>query len=114
MESLHREREIAAIRENVNYDEAAAAVAAITKEYSGKEDSTSHKRSPSLRDSDIPTTLSFTGFVSDDDIKKSAGDILNGIRRDVEVQAINSLISTYGDAFLEGWCFIKKNCGSSL
>lgn len=108
MESLHREREMAAIRENVNYDEAAAAVAAITKEYSGKEDSTSQKRSLSLKDPDISTTLSFTGFVSDDDIKKSAGDILNGIRRDVEVQAINSLISTYGDAFLEGQYSISK------
>lgn len=102
MESLHREREIAAIRENANYDEAAAAVAAITKEYSGKEDSISQKRSPSSKDCNISTSLSFPEFVSDDDIKKSAGDILNGIRRDVEVQAINSLINTYGDAFLEG------------
>ncbi|KAL5275680.1 hypothetical protein ACFFRR_001492 [Megaselia abdita] len=98
MESLHREREMAAIRENANYDEAAAAVAAITKEYSGKDD----RQSPTSKETDIPTTLSFTGFVSDDEIKKNAGDILNGIRRDVEVQAINSLINTYGDAFLEG------------
>lgn len=99
MESLHRERELANARENNNYDEAAAAVASITKECLGKQDSNCHNRSS---DSNIASSLSFKEFVSDDDIKKSAGEILNGIRRDVEVQAINSLINTYGDAFLEG------------
>ncbi|KAH8240268.1 hypothetical protein KR026_006304 [Drosophila bipectinata] len=45
--------------------------------------------------------LPFNDLLSDDELRKTAGQILNGIHREVEVQSVNSIISTYHDVLLD-------------
>ncbi|XP_034478035.1 hormone receptor 4 [Drosophila innubila] len=45
--------------------------------------------------------LPFNDLLSDEELRKTAGQILNGIHREVEVQSVNSIISTYQDVLLD-------------
>lgn len=97
------------------YDEAAVAAATITQEMqtSMSPDQTSTSCSPSTCDRLATTTVSaahelpFNDLISDEDLRKTAGQILNGIHREVEVQAVNSIISTYHDSLLDSGKCLK-------
>ncbi|XP_075156119.1 forkhead domain 3F isoform X2 [Haematobia irritans] len=103
------------------YDEAAMAAAAIKQEmlqqqqtHSGTNDSAAHHcrnithiggsestshqhHQQSLHD------LPYNELLSEEELRKTAGQILNGIHREVEVQSVNhqSIISTYQDVLLD-------------
>ncbi|XP_055913263.1 uncharacterized protein LOC129946909 [Eupeodes corollae] len=125
MESLQRERNesTSSSRDQSQpmYDEAAIAAATITQEMlssispdhtiSSAAEQSSTSCSPSSSTCDrLGTTssvvssvheLPFNDLITDEDLRKTAGQILNGIHRDVEVQAVNSIISTYHDSYLD-------------
>lgn len=92
------------------YDEAAAAAATIAREMlsnSGDEgcagncnnstDNNNHR----LESNHLVHELPFNDLMSDEELRKTAGQILNGIHREVEVQSVNSIISTYHDVLLD-------------
>ncbi|XP_067636873.1 defective pharyngeal development protein 4 [Eurosta solidaginis] len=98
------------------YDEAAIAAAAITREMlnssgSGTEDG-GGQNCNNLTDNNSQQHLEnttthlvhefpFNDLMSDEELRKTAGQILNGIHREVEVQSVNSIISSYNDVMLD-------------
>lgn len=64
--------------------------------------------------------LPYNDLLTDEELRKTAGQILNGIHREVEVQSVNqSVISTYQDVLLENgefsqWVFKNKSGYNSL
>ncbi|XP_028895063.2 probable serine/threonine-protein kinase tsuA [Zeugodacus cucurbitae] len=91
------------------YDEAATAAATIARELlssSGDEgcarncNNTSDNNNHRL-DTHLVHELPFNDLMSDEELRKTAGQILNGIHREVEVQSVNSIISTYHDVLLD-------------
>ncbi|XP_055842277.1 uncharacterized protein LOC129909246 [Episyrphus balteatus] len=122
MESLQRERYESSSNSHDQsqqmFDEAAIAAATITQEMHtsispdhtiSSVDQSSTSCSPSSTCDRLGTTpvvstaheLPFNDLITDEDLRKTAGQILNGIHRDVEVQAVNSIISTYHDSYLD-------------
>ncbi|XP_030381093.1 uncharacterized protein LOC115628958 [Scaptodrosophila lebanonensis] len=107
------------------YDEAAVAAAAITQEMlqhgsnASNDPMTPHScHNQTHAETTVATTpathphpqshthhhqrlLPFNDLLSDEELRKTAGQILNGIHREVEVQSVNSIISTYHDVLLD-------------
>ncbi|XP_016038007.2 putative uncharacterized protein DDB_G0288537 [Drosophila simulans] len=95
------------------YDEAAVAVATLTQEMmqtnsgGGSTEASqqqhhhhSHQNHQN-HNQHHQRLLPFNDLLSDDELRKTAGQILNGIHREVEVQSVNSIISTYHDVLLD-------------
>ncbi|XP_016942113.2 uncharacterized protein fd3F isoform X1 [Drosophila suzukii] len=93
------------------YDEAAVAAATLTQEMmqsssgsgggGGSEASHQHHQNHHNHNHHHQRLLPFNDLLSDDELRKTAGQILNGIHREVEVQSVNSIISTYHDVLLD-------------
>uniref|UniRef100_Q9W4Q0 RT01015p n=2 Tax=melanogaster subgroup TaxID=32351 RepID=Q9W4Q0_DROME len=101
------------------YDEAAVAVATLTQEMmqtnsGGGSTETSQQQQQQQQhhhhhshqnhqnhNQHHQRLLPFNDLLSDDELRKTAGQILNGIHREVEVQSVNSIISTYHDVLLD-------------
>ncbi|XP_016980088.1 alpha-protein kinase 1 [Drosophila rhopaloa] len=94
------------------YDEAAVAAATLTQEMmssgaggGGSEASQQHHHNHQSHQNHHnhhhQRLLPFNDLLSDDELRKTAGQILNGIHREVEVQSVNSIISTYHDVLLD-------------
>ncbi|XP_037932762.1 uncharacterized protein LOC119667532 [Teleopsis dalmanni] len=89
------------------YDEAATAAATITQEMlhhaESIENCATSVENKNLNNNhmQIVRELPFNDLMCEDELRKSAGQILNGIHREVEVQPVNALISTYHDALLD-------------
>ncbi|XP_018800568.1 PREDICTED: forkhead box protein A2-A-like [Bactrocera latifrons] len=92
------------------YDEAATAAATIAREMlsnSGDEgcgrnsNNSSDSNNQRLENNHLVHELPFNDLMSDEELRKTAGQILNGIHREVEVQSVNSIISTYHDVLLD-------------
>lgn len=60
-------------------------------------------------DSDAHNVNAYNDLMNDEELRKTAGQILNGIHRDVEVQSVNhaSIISTYQDVLLDNGMYNK-------
>ncbi|XP_055389971.1 protein kinase 4 [Condylostylus longicornis] len=115
MEQLHNQRqqnsssqEESNENNNQNYstiDETAAAVQHITQQMQNDCNSPNDiNMNQAALNNRISSTnsLTFENIIHGGDLKKSAGEILNGIRRTVEVQPINCrTISTYHDSMLD-------------
>ncbi|XP_053949046.1 transcription factor mef2A-like [Anastrepha ludens] len=92
------------------YDEAATAADTIKREMlnsSGDEgciqncNNTTNNNNQRLESTQLVHELPFNDLMSDEELRKTAGQILNGIHREVEVQSVNSIISTYQDVLLD-------------
>ncbi|XP_036342607.1 forkhead box protein C1-like, partial [Rhagoletis pomonella] len=93
------------------YDEAATAAATITREMLNSSSSeetcgqrcntTTDNNNHRLESTSLVHELPFNDLMSDEELRKTAGQILNGIHREVEVQSVNSIISTYHDVLLD-------------
>ncbi|XP_017086398.1 putative uncharacterized protein DDB_G0288537 [Drosophila eugracilis] len=94
------------------YDEAAVAAATLTQEMmqtSGSAGSEANQQqhhhhshqNHHNHNHHHQRLLPFNDLLSDDELRKTAGQILNGIHREVEVQSVNSIISTYHDVLLD-------------
>lgn len=92
------------------YDEAEVAAATIAREMlsnssdegcaqncNNSNDNNTHR----LESNHLVHELPFNDLMSDEELRKTAGQILNGIHREVEVQSVNSIISTYHDVLLD-------------
>ncbi|XP_039960824.1 transcription factor mef2A isoform X1 [Bactrocera tryoni] len=92
------------------YDEAATAAATIAREMlsnscdegcARNSNNSSDSNNQRLESNHLVHELPFNDLMSDEELRKTAGQILNGIHREVEVQSVNSIISTYHDVLLD-------------
>ncbi|XP_037822246.1 putative uncharacterized protein DDB_G0285119 [Lucilia sericata] len=95
------------------YDEAAVAAAAIQQEMlqqtptHNNNNDASIQNQNSLHDMDsagghVMHELPYNDLLTDEELRKTAGQILNGIHREVEVQSVNqTIIGTYQDVLLD-------------
>ncbi|EDV95381.1 GH17913, partial [Drosophila grimshawi] len=91
------------------WEHAAAAAAALTQEMlqhaapseASPGGSQTHSHSHPHLNHHQQRLLPFSDLLSDEELRKTAGQILNGIHREVEVQSVNSIISTYQDVLLD-------------
>ncbi|KAH8245510.1 hypothetical protein KR032_011204 [Drosophila birchii] len=108
----HQTQQHSTSASNCLYDEAAVAAATLTQEMlhqtpgSGGSDNSQHQGHHSNhhhhhQQQQQQRLLPFNDLLSDDELRKTAGQILNGIHREVEVQSVNSIISTYHDVLLD-------------
>lgn len=93
------------------YDEAAVAAAVLQQEMlhqnQNNNDAAAQNQNSSIQNLDSTTgsglsDLPYNDLMTDEELRKTAGQILNGIHRDVEVQSVNqTIIGTYQDVLLE-------------
>ncbi|XP_065365411.1 putative uncharacterized protein DDB_G0282133 [Calliphora vicina] len=94
------------------YDEAAVAAAAIQQEMlqqsqtNNNDGSIQNQNSAHEMDASggghVMTELPYNDLLTDEELRKTAGQILNGIHREVEVQSVNqTIIGTYQDVLLD-------------
>lgn len=94
------------------YDEAAVAAAAIQQEMlqqsqNNNDASIQNQNSLQALESSSSAThvlheLPYNDLLTDEELRKTAGQILNGIHREVEVQSVNqTIIGTYQDVLLD-------------
>ncbi|KAM7349243.1 forkhead domain 3F [Cochliomyia hominivorax] len=98
-------------QEQCLYDEAAVAAAAIQQEMlqpaqNNNDGSIQNQNSisgmESTSNSNVLHELPFNDLLTDEELRKTAGQILNGIHREVEVQSVNqTIIGTYQDVLLD-------------
>ncbi|XP_068154830.1 uncharacterized protein [Drosophila tropicalis] len=93
---------------NCIYDEGNVAAAALTQEMLQQHGETSPTATAAAathhqqqQQQQHQRLLPFNDLLSDEELRKTAGQILNGIHREVEVQSVNSIISTYQDVLLD-------------
>lgn len=102
--------------ETCNYDEAAIAAAALQQEmlqqnHNNNDASIQNQNSLHAMDSTNDqnlheNSLTYNDLLTDEELRKTAGQILNGIHRQVEVQAVNqTIIGTYQDVLLDNGKF---------
>lgn len=111
------------------YDEAAVAAAAIQQEMlqqSQNNNDATHQNQNSMLHSQrhqhntnsmdstshVLHELPYNDLLTDEELRKTAGQILNGIHREVEVQSVNhhhQIIGTYQDVLLDNGGYLKCN-----
>lgn len=99
-------------QETCNYDEAAIAAAALQQEMlqqnhnnndgSMQNQNSLHTMETTNEQNLHENSLTYNDLLTDEELRKTAGQILNGIHREVEVQAVNqTIIGTYQDVLLD-------------
>lgn len=108
----HHKQHVGCQQDQCLYDEAAVAAAAIQQEMlqqSQNNNDASIQNQNSLQTIETSSAshhvlheLPYNDLLTDEELRKTAGQILNGIHREVEVQSVNqTIIGTYQDVLLD-------------